>query len=156
MPVKPGPANRASPSLTEEQDPAARRSHCDPKLFTIAGRCGRLGNRLIIFAQFIAFAEEHGHRVINFTFHSYAGFFESTRRDIYCQYPRAHRTSWLDAIPGANALVRKTRIFYHATRAANWLNEHAHLFGQAAVTLHESPGQPTTLLDGLEVQARIR
>jgi len=104
MPVKPGPANRASPSLTEEQDPAARRSHCDPKLFTIAGRCGRLGNRLIIFAQFIAFAEEHGHRLINFTFHSYAGFFESTRRDIYCQYPRASRTSWLDAIPGANAL----------------------------------------------------
>jgi len=156
MPVKPGPANRASPSLTEEQDPAARRSHCDPKLFTIAGRCGRLGNRLIIFAQFIAFAEEHGHRLINFTFHSYAGFFESTRRDIYCQYPRASRTSWLDAIPGANALVRKTRICYHATRAASSLNERLHLLGRTAVTLRESPGRETTLLEGPEVQDQIR
>ena len=39
------------------------------KLFTIGLRCGRLANRLILFANFIALAEEQGHRVINFTFH---------------------------------------------------------------------------------------
>ena len=63
------------------------------KLFVISGRCGRMANRIILFANFIALAEEQGHRVANPTFHSYAKWFETTRNDIYCQYPRATRRS---------------------------------------------------------------
>ena len=43
-----------------------------PKLFTIGLRCGRLANRMILFANFVALAEEQGHRLINFTFHMMA------------------------------------------------------------------------------------
>ncbi|HEX7570106.1 MAG TPA: hypothetical protein VF492_06340, partial [Verrucomicrobiae bacterium] len=51
----------------------------DGKLFVISLRSGRLANRLTLFAQFIALAEEQGHRIINFAFHSYAHLFETTR-----------------------------------------------------------------------------
>ena len=128
----------------------------DPKLFVIARRCGRLANRLVLFANIIAFAEEQGHRVINFTFHSYAGLFEATRRDIYCQYPVAKRKSWLDVIPGVAYTVRKTRIFYHAVRAASMLNECCPILGRSVVTLRENPGRDITFMDGPEVEVEIR
>ncbi len=54
----------------------------DGKLFIIGLRCGRLGNRLILFANLIAYAAEHGDRVANVTFHSYAHLFETTRRHL--------------------------------------------------------------------------
>ncbi len=126
------------------------------KLFIIARRCGRLANRLTLFANFIGFVEEHKHRLINFTFHSYADLFESTRRDIYCQYPIASRKSALDALPGLAGALRRTRILYRAVHAASRLNETFPLFGRATVTLRETAGQLTTLLAGPEVQQRIR
>ena len=126
------------------------------KLFTIALRCGRLANRLIIFANFIALAEEQGHRLINFTFHSYSEFFEGTRENIYCRYPRPQRRSWPDLIPGAAALLRRTRIPYHITRYTALLNERHPVFGEKAVTLHEFPGPVYTRLDGPEYQEKIR
>jgi hypothetical protein len=126
------------------------------KLFTISLRCGRLANRLIIFANFIALAEEQGHNLINFTFHSYSELFEGTRSNVYCRYPRPQRRSWMDVIPGVAAFLRKTRIPYHLTRAAAALNERFPVFGKAAVTLHELPGQKITVLDGPEYQGKIR
>ena len=78
----------------------------DGKLLIVGLRCGRLGNRIVLFANLIAFAAEHGHRLINFTFHSYASFFETTRRDVFCRYPVAARPSWLDRIPGIAAAIR--------------------------------------------------
>ena len=126
------------------------------KRFVIALRCGRLANRLVLFANFIALAEEQGHRVVNFTFHSYADLFESTRRDIYCQYPEAVRRSWLDMIPGVADGIRKTRIFYHATRATCRASENFPLFGKSAVTLREISGQKVTSLTSPEVTAQIR
>ena len=128
----------------------------DPKVFVIARRCGRLANRLVLFANIIAFAEERGHRVINFTFHSYAGLFEATRGDIYCQYPAAKSKSWLDVVPGVADVIRKTRVFYHATRAASLLNERCPIFGRSVVTLREIPGKDITFMDSPEVQAEIR
>ena len=128
----------------------------DPKLLVIARRCGRLANRLVLFSNIIAFAEERGYRVINFTFHSYAGLFEATRRDIYCQYPIAKCKSWLDVIPGVACAVRKTRVFYHAVRAASLLNERCPVFGRSVVTLRENPGKDITFMDGSQVQAKIR
>jgi hypothetical protein len=61
------------------------------KTLVIAFRTGRLGNRLVLFAHVIGFAAEHGCRVVNFAFHSYAHLFENTRRDLYCRYPVAPR-----------------------------------------------------------------
>jgi hypothetical protein len=126
------------------------------KLFIISRRCGRLANRLIIFANVIALAEEQGHRVINFTFHSYSGLFEETRRNLCCEYPAPKRKHWLDAIPGAGAAIRKTRIFYHLTRYASVWNERFPVFGGTVVTLRETKGQFITRLDGPEVQEKIR
>jgi hypothetical protein len=128
----------------------------DQKLFIISRRCGRLANRLIIFANVIALAEEQGHRVINFTFHSYSGQFKETRRNLCCEYPTPKRNHWLDAIPGIGAAIRKTRIFYHLTRYASVWNEHFPVFGGAVVTLRETKGQFITYLDGPEVQEKIR
>jgi hypothetical protein len=146
-----GPA-RATTSETKAALPRFRKQ----KLFTIGLRCGRLANRIILFANFVALAEEQGHRLINFTFHSYSELFEGTRENIYCRYPRPKRRSWMDIVPGVAAALRKTRILYHVTRYTSLLNERFPVFGKAAVTLHELPGQRITLLDGPEYQEKIR
>src|SRR5208282_4447587 len=126
------------------------------KLFVISGRCGRMGNRLTLFANFIALAEEQGHRVSNPTFHSYARFFEALRNDIYCRYPHATRKSWWDIVPGVGGAIRGTRIFFHLSRAFGLWNERHPVFGKSIFTLRETPAQPITALDGPEVQAKIR
>ncbi len=126
------------------------------KLFTIGLRCGRLANRMILFANFVALAEEQGHHLINFTFHTYSELFEGTHENIYCRYPRPKRRSWMDVVPGVAAFLRKTRLPYHLTRALSALNERSPIFGSAAVTLHELPGQKITLLDGPEYQEKIK
>ncbi|MGH7977505.1 MAG: alpha-1,2-fucosyltransferase [Limisphaerales bacterium] len=128
----------------------------DQKLFVISLRCGRLANRLILFANFIALAEEHGWRVSNVTFHSYAAFFKATHRDIYCRYPVAERKSPLDLIPGVAATIRKTRIFNHAVRAASLWHARLLIFGKSAVTLRESPGRNVLNLEGGQFQNQIR
>ena len=134
----------------------AQHARSEPKRFFIALRCGRLANRLVLFANFIALAEEQGHRLVNVTFHSYADLFETTRRDIYCRYPAAQRRSWLDVLPGVGVGIRKTRIFYHAVRSASRLNERLSLFGSKVVTVRESPRSGLVRLDGPEFQERIR
>lgn len=126
------------------------------KLFTISLRCGRLANRLILFANFVALAEEHGHRVINYTFHSYSGLFAATRENFHCAYPVPPRKSRWDAIPGVGAAIRKTLMFYHLTRCACVLNERLRIFGKAIVTLRQLKGTFITNLDGPEVQETIR
>ena len=126
------------------------------KLFIISGRCGRMANRIILFANFIALAEERGHRVANPTFHSYARFFAATRDDIYCRYPSATQRSWWDIVPGVGGAIRGTRIFFHLARAFGLWNERHPVFGKAIFTLRETPAQPITVLDGPEVQAQIR
>jgi hypothetical protein len=139
-----------------ERKPALPPPPPPQKLFTIGRRCGRLANRLIIFANFIALAEEQGHRVINYTFHSYADLFEATRANISCAYPIPKRKSCLDIIPGVGTTIRKTRFFYHFTRIASVLNQRFPIFGKAVVTLRELEGQPVTLLDSPELQEKIR
>lgn len=126
----------------------------DNKLLVVAFRTGRLANRLALFANVIGFAAEHGHRVVNAAFHSYAHLFESTRRDIYCRYPAARRRSVFDLMPGAAPAIRKTRILYQLLRRASVWNERFPVFGQRVFTLREIPGQ-TILLDAPEVQAQM-
>ena len=127
----------------------------DGKLLVVGLRCGRLGNRIVLFANLMAYAAEHGCRVINFAFHSYAAYFEATRRDIYCRYPIAPSQSWLDMIPGVAGAIRKTRMFYHLTRGMSVLNDKLPLFGKRVVTLRERPGKLVMLLESPEVQAQI-
>lgn len=113
-----------------------------------------MANRLMLFAHFMAMAEEQGHRIINFAFHSYADLFEVTRRDIYCRFPENGRRSWMDIVPGVNPAVRKTRLFLRLVYAASLLNERLPVFGKKVVTLLEQPG--VNNLGGPEVQNAIR
>lgn len=123
------------------------------KRFFISFRTGQMGNRLVLFANFVGFAQDQGHRVINFAFHSYAPLFQSTCRDIYCQYPPAPRRSVLDVIPGLAPALRGTRLLYRLVHAAARLNERSPRRG--VVTLRETTGQSVTPLEGPEVQGRI-
>ena len=136
-------------------EPAGASLTPEAKLFVIALRCGRLANRLVLSANFIALAEEQGHRLVNFAFHSYSHLFEGTRNDIYCQYPPPARQGFLEAVPGAAWLLRKSRILYHATRGASRLNELCPVFGKRVLTLREPGGGKITLLEGPEFQAQI-
>ncbi|HEY4952044.1 MAG TPA: hypothetical protein VII71_01500, partial [Verrucomicrobiae bacterium] len=126
------------------------------KLFMIGRRVGRLANRLIIFANVIALAEEQGHRVINFSFHCYSDLFEETRQNFCCEYPPTQRKHWLDIIPGVGRWIRKKQIPYYLTRYASMVNKRLPIFGKSVVTLRELPDRHTTLLDGPEVQEKIR
>src|SRR4029077_8021133 len=111
-------------------------------------------NRLVLFANVIGFAAEHGHRVVNVAFQSYAHLFENTRRDIYCRYPAGRRRSLFDLIPGMAPAIRKTRVFYQLIRRASEWNDRFPLLGKKVFTLREISGQ-TILLDAPEVQSRM-
>jgi hypothetical protein len=108
----------------------------------------------VLFANVIGFAGEHGHRVVNVAFHSYAHLFENTRRDIYYRYPVARHRSLFDVIPGAAPAIRKTRIFYQFIRRASEWNDRFPVLGKSVFTLREVSSQ-TILLDAPEVQSRM-
>ena len=144
------------PQPQPTSSPAVSARSGNGKLLIVGLRCGRIGNRLTLFANLVAYAAEHGHRLVNVTFHSYAELFETTRRDIYCRYPVPKQQSWLDRVPGLARTIRKTRIFVHIIRRVSLLNEKLPLFGKRVVTLREKPGQPVILLETPEVQAQIR
>ena len=127
-----------------------------PKRFVLSLRCGRLANRMVLFANFIAYAEEHGDRVNNFTFHSYAESFPALHRDIYCSYPPPARRSWMDVVPGVAGAIRKTRIFYQATRYFSRFNERFSPLGRGVVTIHEDDSKPMVPLESPDVQESIR
>jgi hypothetical protein len=125
------------------------------RLFTIGQRCGRLCNRIIMFANVIALAEEQGDRVVNYTFHTYSDLFEDTRANFHCAYPVPRRKSWLDRIPGLGAAIHKTRIFYHLTRYFSLFNARVPLFGRRVATLRQLPDRRVTLMNGPELQEKI-
>jgi hypothetical protein len=56
-------------------------------MLIIAAKSGQLGNRLLLFANFIAWAIEHNLTVLNPAFAEYAEFFTGTARDLLCCYP---------------------------------------------------------------------
>lgn len=83
-------------------------------MIVIAEKYGQLGNRLFVFAHFIAAAAEHGLKVSNPSFDEYAEFFESTRRDPFCRYPAGGA-----ALPGARRL--RGPLYAAANRLTNVL-----------------------------------
>lgn len=56
-------------------------------MIVIADKSGQLGNRLFLFAHFIACAAENSLTIYNPSFDEYAEFFESTQMDVLCRYP---------------------------------------------------------------------
>ncbi|MDF0553889.1 alpha-1,2-fucosyltransferase [Kamptonema sp. UHCC 0994] len=61
-------------------------------MLIISAKSGLLGNRLLLFANFIAFAIEHNLTVLNPAFEEYAEFFVSTASDFLCCYPPPYFT----------------------------------------------------------------
>jgi hypothetical protein len=90
-------------------------------MIVITGDYGQLGNRLIVFANMIAAAREHGLRVVNPAFHEYAPYFGATRCDPLCRYPTAR--SWMPCGQrwrrtmhrGVNGVQRYARKFHNRT-----------------------------------------
>ncbi len=58
----------------------------------IAKKVGRLANRILLFAHFIATAAEHGFGIVNPAFGNYAHYFPSTSNDLLCRYPPGKAT----------------------------------------------------------------
>ncbi|MTJ11702.1 hypothetical protein FJR11_03620 [Anabaena sp. UHCC 0187] len=56
-------------------------------MLVISAKSGQLGNRLLLFANFIAFAIKNNYKVVNPAFEEYAEFFHSTERNFLCCYP---------------------------------------------------------------------
>lgn len=119
-------------------------------------RAGRLANRLVLFANVIAFVEERGYRLSNVTFHSYAHLFDTTLNDLYCRYPVPPRRSALNGVPGFAPFVRKTRILYRCVRLiAALVERRPRVFGKRFVTLGDVPPGRILRLNSPEVEGRI-
>ena len=76
-------------------------------MIVLASKSGQLGNRVYIFAQFIAWAMECGVEVWNPSFDEYARYFKATRLDALCRYPPRKFS------PGGSAAAR--RLIYNAS-----------------------------------------
>jgi hypothetical protein len=135
---------------------AAQPGPTAPRELVIARRMGRLANRLVLFASFAAFAEEHGYGLTNVTFHSYEGWFEATRRNISCRYPPPRRRSMVDLIPGLNPLLRRTRVLTHLARGASAVVERCGWFRPWAVTWRDTAQAGITWLDDDAATAFLR
>ncbi len=57
-------------------------------MIVIARSYGQLGNRLFLYAHFIAAAREHGVQLANPCFAEYASLFPATAGDLWCRFPR--------------------------------------------------------------------
>jgi hypothetical protein len=77
-------------------------------MLVISAKSGQLGNRLLLFANFIAFGIENDFTIINPAFEEYADFFNSTSQDFLCCYPPPSFS-----IPG-NKILRK--YYYNINR----------------------------------------
>ncbi len=57
-------------------------------MIVIARSFGQLGNRLFLYAHFIAAAREYGVQLANPCFAEYAHLFPATANDLWCRYPQ--------------------------------------------------------------------
>jgi hypothetical protein len=83
------------------------------QVIVISEKYGLLGNRLFVFAHFIASAAEHGFKVCNPSFEEYAEFFQATSKDLLCRYPA--RRSILTSKPF------RRRLYWYVLDFANYL-----------------------------------
>lgn len=93
------------------------------KWLVVALRTGRLANRIVHFANVIAFAEERGYRVLNPAFQTYAALFESTRDTLLCPYPPPPPRHLSRGRNAVYSTLRFTRLLYHtAFQLARFVN----------------------------------
>lgn len=78
-------------------------------MIIIAAKTGQLGNRLMLFAHFIATAIEHDLKIVNLAFDEYAHHFHGFDRDGLCRFPMAN---------GATVSRRTARRLLAASRYA--------------------------------------
>lgn len=78
-------------------------------MIVIARRVGQLGNRLILFAHFIACARDNKVAVYNPAFHEYARHFEATRYQVVC----CHRPDGPAAVDRPSEPSELTRAFFY-------------------------------------------
>ncbi|MEM9586769.1 MAG: alpha-1,2-fucosyltransferase [Planctomycetota bacterium] len=90
------------------------RLHVDA-MFVIARHYGQLGNRLLLYAHFIAAARHYGVPVWNPSFAEYAEYFPSTRQDLLCRFPKSSSSL---ATPSLWQRQWLQRAVYLPTRAA--------------------------------------
>jgi hypothetical protein len=88
-------------------------------MIIITRRIGRLGNRLLLFANFIACARDNNVAVYNPSFQEYARYFAATRHDWWCRYEphrpdRGHRRG----VPWEAA---RTLLYHAAYLPPRWL-----------------------------------
>lgn len=77
-------------------------------MIVIADTTGRLGNRLSIFAHFIAFAIEYNITVVNPAFYDYTEFFQESSKFFICSYPPK---ATIFALLKENSIIKK--VFYY-------------------------------------------
>ena len=80
-----------------------------PATIVVAQSIGQIGNRLEQFSHLIAFAQDHGCRIINPAFSLYSEFFTGTYDDLLCRFPPVH-SYWV--------IKPYQRIAYYLLRAA--------------------------------------
>jgi len=81
----------------------------------IGKKAGQLGNRLLVFAHFIANSIEYGYEIANPSFYDYADYFDATRDDFFCRYPaqksslqnRSLQATYWKLLTGLMPLYRK-------------------------------------------------
>ncbi len=114
----------------------------------ISKRCGRLANRLVIFANIIAYAEEHGLRLRNYTFHTYCKAFEATAQNFHCQYPQSEKKAWQTRLSGIGNLLIELRLYYRIIDILRRFPKQHH-----GITLEETPNMQ--LLDTPEMEQKL-
>jgi hypothetical protein len=75
-------------------------------MIVIARSFGQLGNRLFLYAHFIAAAREYGVQLANPCFAEYAHLFPATANDLWCRYPRQPITTSPPALRTRKVLAK--------------------------------------------------
>jgi hypothetical protein len=96
-------------------------------MLVICSRAGGLGNRLFVFAHFIANAIEFNYEVVNPGFFDYAKYFKKTCNDLLCRYPSRGSA-------GKNSKPAQI-LFYHLFYAVFKILERTKLFGKSIPVL---------------------
>ena len=101
--------------------------------FVICSKPGQLGNRLVLFSQFIAFAIEHGVSIVNLSFDEYAKYFRTTSEDALCRFPK--RVSYF-----GNSKVIRRCLYWLAYCLARVMDRGLRLPGVKIISLDWSEG----------------
>ncbi len=126
-----------------------------PQTLWVSRRCGRLANRLVLAANLIAYAEQHGCRVVNFTLHSYAKHFQRLRNDWKCVYP-SQGVPLMDRLPWITDWLRETRLCYRLVSLGRHVLPRMPFFRHRIQTVWEGDGVSPIDLEATGLLAKPR